>query len=63
MNETIFFIKLESCGGTIKHDRIQYFESGKTLKDFYDWIEDIRTEIESQYNTACIVTGMEFINK
>lgn len=43
-NETIFFAVFNS--GEARHDRREYFGIRKTLKEFDDWIEKCRKEIE-----------------
>lgn len=63
MKETIFFATFNTVVGTIihNHDRRQYFQSKKTLKEFHDWLESHRVEIESTHNGNTVITNIQFI--
>lgn len=62
MKETIFFATFNSVVGTQihNHDRREYFQSEKTLKEFYDWLESHRVDIESTYNGGTVITNAHF---
>ena len=55
MKETLFFATFETDRG--KHDRYQNFKSEKNLKEFTDWIEDVRAALENEFgNNAHLVS-------
>lgn len=59
MTETIFFAIFNS--GYVRHDRRAYFPKEKTLKEFHDWIEEVRKEIETDQKTNVLVESIQFI--
>lgn len=63
MKETIFFATFNSVVGTQihNHDRREYFQSEKTLKEFHDWLESHRVNIESIYYGSTVITDVQFI--
>lgn len=63
MKETMFFATFNSVVGTqiYNHDRREYFQSEKTLKEFHDWLESYRVDIESTYNGGTVITNAQFI--
>jgi len=63
MKETIFFATFNTVGITHVHDsdRSEYFQSEKTLKDFHDWLQKNRKNIEFITDGDTIITSMQFI--
>lgn len=63
MKETLFFATFNSVVETQihNHDRREYFQSKKTLKEFHDWLESHRVDIISIYNGSTIITNAQFI--
>lgn len=63
MKETIFFATFKTVSGVqiSEQDRREYFPSKKTLKEFHDWIEDMRETIESSLKGNSTVTTIQFI--
>lgn len=63
MKETLFFATFTSVVGTQihNHDRREYFQSEKTLKEFHDWLESHRVDIISIYNGGIVINSAQFI--
>lgn len=59
--ETIFFVTFES--GNKKHDRREYFDCDKTLREFHFWIEKMRDRLEADYKTDYVLTYMNMLQK
>jgi hypothetical protein len=63
MKEAIFFatFKTVSGGHLSEQDRRETFSSEKSLKDFHNWIEEMREKIEFSSKGNSIVTNIQFI--
>ena len=59
--ETIFwaYITTNKSG----HDRREYFEQEKSLKDFHEWLKHWTNKITEQQGTEAIVQNMGIIEK
>jgi len=57
--ETIFFATYQS--GLKRSDRRQYYKESKTLKEFHDWIEVRRIELENENKAPYTVESINFI--
>jgi hypothetical protein len=57
--ETIFFAVFNS--GKMRHDRMQYFASDKTLQEFFAWIIEKRNEIEETVKDNALTEDIKII--
>lgn len=63
MKETIFFATFKTVSGvqTSEQDRREYFSSKKSLKEFHDWIEEMRKTIEFSLKGNSTVITIQMI--
>lgn len=63
MKETIFFAVFESNTGQgqITADRVGYFSDEQPLKNFFDWLDSKRKELESNYNRNFVIKDIKII--
>lgn len=59
MIETMFFAVFHSS--TMRHDRREYFSNTKTLKDFHDWLEKQRNNIEKDLGSPTLIENIQYI--
>lgn len=59
--ETIFIAYFE--GGESKHDRIAHFEEERSLRDFFNWIEQTRKDIEKKNGFPIVLVASSLIEK
>ena len=55
--ETIFFASFR--WGNQQGDRQTYFTEEKSLKEFYDWVQEHREKIEKEFKTNCTVISIQ----
>ena len=63
MKETIFFATFKTVSGVqiSEQDRREYFSSKKSLKEFHDWVEDMRETIESSLKGSSTISTIQMI--
>jgi len=57
--ETIFYATFNSETGN--HDRMSYFKGNYTKKDFFDWVQKERKDIEVKRGQSTIITSMQIL--
>lgn len=57
--ETTFYCLLDT--GSSKHDKTEYFEQHKTLKEFQDWILSFRLYIKKETGKESVVLNMDVL--
>ena len=55
----IFFLAYKS--GNIYGDRMQLIEDDYTMRDFFDWCNDRRAEIEKKYGQNATITNIKIL--
>lgn len=63
MKETIFFANFNTITEqhVHSHERREYFQTEKTLIEFFSWLELHKKEIKDIYNGSTIITSVQFI--
>lgn len=66
MKETIFYVSFRHTYGAkeITRDEEEYFPLEKTLKEFFDWMQQKREEFKEYHSvSSCVITNIQFIQK